>query len=442
VKLDGRLSSAADFVRGGRLVDVGSDHAILPLYLLKNGVISSAVASDINDGPLETGRKNAVKHNLTEHIEFIKSDGLDNIDLSGVTDISIAGMGGELIAEILMRAGGEVTGINLILQPMTKWEYLFEFLIKNGYQIKKHKTVFCDNQQYDIIKAGIRNNMIATSKTIYNAIDGIAPFALARHYNDNSGLLVGDFSDEKCSRVLITLDISNAALHEAKAKNCDLIISHHPVIYHPLKKLSMNNPAVLAASFGITCICAHINFDASKTGMNSIFVSLFEEFFATGSVYNKRVIEDFGDGHGVGVIFELPRKMSISSRDFALRLKAMFGSGVVKFTDKNNTLEIKKIAFCSGAGGEFLTEIIDKKLADVYITSDCKHSAFIEAGNAENPEFALFDCGHFATEAIMKKYLCDYLQNVFRDCEFIVSENDKEPYSVVEKENKMSLDGA
>jgi putative NIF3 family GTP cyclohydrolase 1 type 2 len=165
--------------------------------------------------------------------------------------------------------------------------------------------------------------------------------------------------------------------------------------------------------------------------MNSIFVSLFEEFFETGSVYNKRVIDDFGECHGVGTVFELPRKMSISSRDFALKLKAMYGSGVVKFTDKNDTLEIKKIAFCSGAGGEFLTEIINKKLADVYITSDCKHSAFIEAENAGNTKFALYDCGHFATEAIMKKYLCDYLQSIFGDCEFIISESDKEPYSVV-----------
>jgi dinuclear metal center YbgI/SA1388 family protein len=428
VKLDTRLAAVAEFVRGDRLVDVGSDHASLPIALILDGNVNSAIAADINAGPLETGRKNAKKNNLTEKIGFIKTDGLDNIDLDDVSDISIAGMGGELIADILSRAIFRLNGKNLILQPMTKQEYLFDFLLKNGFRIIDQKTVFDDNKKYEIINAILVKNMQTDIKTIYDALDNLAPFSLAQGYGDNSGLLVGDFSDRKIERIMVTLDITNAVVAEAKAKKCDLIVSHHPIIYTPLKNLSNKNPAVAASNAGISCICCHISFDASKTGMNNAFIKLFQDFFEIDHVFNKRFIEDFKDNNGVGIVFELPRNMNIKSRDFAEKLKSMFGAGVVRYTSGNENLNIKKIAFCSGAGGEFLTEIIEKKRADVYISSDLKHSHFIEA---QNQNFPLFDCGHFSTEAIMKNFVADYLQNRFTECEILISESDKEPFEVV-----------
>jgi dinuclear metal center YbgI/SA1388 family protein len=426
VKLDSRLSAVAGFVNGSRLVDMGTDHAFLPIFLLESGKITSAIAADINDGPLETGRKNAERFGLSEKIVFIKSDGLDKIDLNGVTDISIAGMGGELIADILSRAKKRLYGINLILQPQTKREYLFGFLMTNGFFIKSSRIINDDKKTYEIINTMMERKS-ASVISVFEAINGIAPFEISEKLGDNSGLLVGDFTDNKIERILVTLDISSAAVKEAVEKNCDLIISHHPVIYKAIKNLSEKNPAVKAAKAGIPCICAHLNIDASKVGMSYIFIKMFENFFETGSVFNKNVLEDLGGGHGLGITFELPREMKISRRDFAEKLKTMFGSGVVRYTD-GGTLAIKKIAFCSGAGGEYLTEIIDENLADIYITSDCKHSVFIEANNAG---FPLFDCGHYATEAIIKEYLADFLKNIFPDTEILISEIEKEPFLVV-----------
>lgn len=137
--LDGRLGRAADFVREGAVVaDIGTDHAYLPIYLLLQGKIKFAVASDINRGPLDSAKRNAAKYGLTSKMRFTLANGLDGLPLEddGVSDIVICGMGGELIAQII--GASEYTkkaGVRLILQPMSYPERLREYLAKSGYRI-------------------------------------------------------------------------------------------------------------------------------------------------------------------------------------------------------------------------------------------------------------------------------------------------------------------
>ena len=137
ITLGNRLLSVAELVRGGAVfADVGTDHAYLPLFLLKNGKIERAICSDINVGPLENARANAKEYGLTDKISFVLTDGAVALSGLGITDMAICGMGGELIADIIEAAPFiKNERVHLILQPMTKQEHLRKYLLKNGFEI-------------------------------------------------------------------------------------------------------------------------------------------------------------------------------------------------------------------------------------------------------------------------------------------------------------------
>jgi dinuclear metal center YbgI/SA1388 family protein len=406
---------------------VGTDHGKLPIYLLENGICQRAVLADINELPLQTAKMNVSASGLESQTEFFQTDGLKGINLDGITDIVIAGMGGELIAEILANAGNSIIGVNLILQPMTKRDVLLNFLLFEGFRIENKISVKDSNKEYTIINTTLVRDMRATVKKIYSALDAIAPFKFSEEW-DNSGLLVGDFSDDEVSKILIALDISFNVVEEAIAKKCEVIISHHPVIFHPLTKLVPQNPSTHAMKNDIYCICSHTCFDSSEMGMNNIFIPMFTKHFGIDHVYNKVPIEPTGNNNGIGIIFELPTAIETTATEFAESLKEMFGSNSVKYIDVGEPLSIKKVAFCSGAGGEYLARIMDESLADVFITSDLKHSHFIDAKGRNYP---LFDCGHYATEAMMKEYAAKILQKQFPKTQFIIAETDTDPVTVI-----------
>lgn len=135
--LNARLLSAAELTRQGAvLADIGTDHAYLPLYLLSEGRISYAFATDVNAGPLASARKNAEEYGQTKKMDFILTDGATALAGKGITDYTICGMGGELIADIIDRAPHLKSGeINLILQPMSRQEKLREYLYSHGFEI-------------------------------------------------------------------------------------------------------------------------------------------------------------------------------------------------------------------------------------------------------------------------------------------------------------------
>ena len=135
--LNPRLSCAAGFVRQGAVfADIGTDHAYLPLFLLEEGIIERAVCSDINEGPLESARRNAAERGLSDRCAFLLADGACEALALGATDVAICGMGGELIADIVKRAKKMCTpNIRLILQPMTRQAYLRAFLLSEGFRI-------------------------------------------------------------------------------------------------------------------------------------------------------------------------------------------------------------------------------------------------------------------------------------------------------------------
>lgn len=153
--LDGRLSSAAKFVRQGAVfADIGTDHAHLPIFLLKSGVIDRAVCSDINEGPLDKARENAKDADLLSKIDFVLTDGAAALSEYGITDAAICGMGGELIARIITDAPFlRKEGVRLILQPMSRTAHLREKLATLGFSVLDESYSEADGKLYVCILA-------------------------------------------------------------------------------------------------------------------------------------------------------------------------------------------------------------------------------------------------------------------------------------------------
>ena len=153
--LDARLRAAAKYVRQGAVfADIGTDHAYLPIYLLKHGIISRAVAADVAEGPLKTAVSHAKEFSLEDKIDFHLTDGLDGLEELGITDVAICGMGGELISMLIDKAPFlKNSDIRLILQPMSKQELLRSYLSENGFKILSERVGSAAGHTYSCICA-------------------------------------------------------------------------------------------------------------------------------------------------------------------------------------------------------------------------------------------------------------------------------------------------
>ena len=141
-QLGPRLALCASLVREGSLFcDVGTDHAYLPIWLLKMGKISRALACDVNPGPLEAARRDGARYEVGEELSFRLSDGLRQVSPQEAEDIAIAGMGGELILRIIEETPWlRNEGKRLILQPMSSVPELREGLKELGFAVLKEEA--------------------------------------------------------------------------------------------------------------------------------------------------------------------------------------------------------------------------------------------------------------------------------------------------------------
>ncbi len=157
VRLPKRLLHCAGLVgEGASALDVGTDHALLPCYLISTGRAKFAYASDVAEGPLKSAERTVSRLGLGDRIALIRSDGLKNIPreiLSSVSDVIISGMGGELIAEILGDIDLLPDGVKLILQPNSRAAALRKFLAENGTRILSESAVRDGKFIYPVIHA-------------------------------------------------------------------------------------------------------------------------------------------------------------------------------------------------------------------------------------------------------------------------------------------------
>ena len=483
ITIDNRLKVCADMVSGNGIVcDVGTDHAYLPAYLIENNICDYAIASDINEGPLKFAQQTIIKYHIEDKIRLLKSDGLKNIPSENVSDVVIAGMGGETIAEIISGTQWLKSGVNLVLQPMTRAGYLRKWLYKNAFEIAEEKAVIQDRFIYTAIRAfysgykfnigkvtektcrknietdagmkycqnqlsKINNIAMGLSKAgktedsqeyqriaerltimmegkmnlvseIYTYIDSFAPFSTQEKW-DNSGLLTGSMN-KKVSKVLVTLDITNEVADEAAEIGAELIIAHHPVIFKPLYSLSENEPSCKLLKSGISAICVHTPYDVAEGGMSDILMNL------VGFEKSEGILEITGQrnkSYGFGTIGVASQEYQAD--ELAKKLKNILGCTVVRYTDGGKP--IKKAAFCTGSGGNLIEAALNQG-ADAYITSEVKHDQWLLA---KQRGISVFDCGHFHTENIGMIRLCKMLAADFSNIEFVMSEVNKDPVKYV-----------
>jgi tRNA (adenine22-N1)-methyltransferase len=153
IVLSERLRSIAKFVpSGSRVVDVGTDHALLPIYLIETGRASMAIATDVAKGPCEAATRNVNRHRLASVITVRHGDGLATVHPGEVDTVVIAGMGGHTAADSL-RAAPEVVGQvkRIIVQPMNAGQHVRTFFRESGFELKEEVMLVEDGRYYAIV---------------------------------------------------------------------------------------------------------------------------------------------------------------------------------------------------------------------------------------------------------------------------------------------------
>lgn len=237
-------------------------------------------------------------------------------------------------------------------------------------------------------------------KDIISFVETFAPLDSAMEF-DNVGLLIGDGNTE-VETVVIALDITDEVISEALEKGARLIISHHPVIFDPLRSIDTNSVVYKLIKNDIAALCLHTNLDLSPVfGVNTCLAE------AVG-VKNCEFVE--GECLYIGELSE-----TVKNREFAENVKTALGCRGLRYTFGDK--DVKRVAICSGSGGD-LAPLAAENGADVLLTGEIKHSQIIAANHVG---IAVVDAGHFKTEDVVIEPLCKKLGGEFDDVEFIRS---------------------
>ena len=211
-------------------------------------------------------------------------------------------------------------------------------------------------------------------RDIAAAIESFAPLRLQESY-DNSGLIVGRMDDD-VSCALLAVDVTEEVIAEAVREGCDMIITHHPIVFHAMKRFNSASQTERcveeAIRRGIVLYAAHTNLDSTPDGMSWRVGQML-------GLENMQVMQPTNpEGAGFGVVGELPQ--AEQSEEFMQRVmrtfdvKALRHSGIVK-------PQIRKVAICTGSGGSLIGEA-QKCCADIYLTADLKYNDFMRHENA------------------------------------------------------------
>ena len=197
-----------------------------------------------------------------------------------------------------------------------------------------------------------------TVQNIFDYLNSKFPVNTACDF-DNVGILVGD-KNQQVNKVLVVLDCTNETVKNAINNDCQLIITHHPVIFNPLKNVLSDSIVYQLIGNNISVISMHTNLDVGIGGVNDSLCKIINPSDCVS------VITD--DGYTLKKCTVSP----VCADDLADELKTHLG-GVIKYTSTSDT--ITNILICSGSGGNYLTEAI-KNNCQAFITADVKHNQF------------------------------------------------------------------
>ncbi len=236
-------------------------------------------------------------------------------------------------------------------------------------------------------------------------MEDMVPGHLAEDW-DNSGLQCGD-RNWPVKHVLVALDPSPLVVASACKKNADLLITHHPLIFKPIKNLIIDTPLGqiidLSVRHRLAIFSAHTNLDSVKGGLNDLFAKKIGlknlSLRVLDNIYPLHPVENL---HGIGRVGELETPITLAA--FAEEIKLKFGLSTLKVSGPLD-MTVQKIAVCTGSGSGLMNQFFATD-ADVFISGDLK---FHDAKDAEMNHRGLIDVGHFASEAIMIDLVADRL---------------------------------
>ena len=246
-----------------------------------------------------------------------------------------------------------------------------------------------------------------TVREIYDYLNSLYPVSTACDF-DNAGLLVGN-PDTEVKKALISLDCTLNTVKKAEESDCQLIVTHHPVIFEPLKNVLKGSVVYELVNNGISVISMHTNLDIAYSGVSDSLCK------AIGLTEIKSYTACDGFLLRCGVV------PSVSAESFAERLKNTL-NGSIRYVDGGKPIE--KVLVCSGSGGEFIEDAINGGF-DALVTSEIKHHQFLMA---DDNGISLFDGGHFNTEDIVIEPLKSLLSEKFDTVEFITDHTSKIQY--------------
>lgn len=267
-------------------------------------------------------------------------------------------------------------------------------------------------------------------KHIKNIMEEYAPLHLKESY-DNVGLMIGDLESEVTS-ILVALDCTLDVIEEAKEKNCNFILTHHPILF--IKPTSITTETLLGKKIieiiknDINVYSSHTNLDIVSGGLNDILMDIL-------SLKTVEVLEpsyNFKNPDkdcGIGRLAILDNPITLES--FCNKVKKVLEVDNLRCNISKDML-INKIAVINGSGEDYF-EIAKSKGADCILTGDTSYH-YVSDYSEEN--IAIIDAGHFATEWPAMKFFANKLKQKINEFGFdndvIISERTIDPYKKIQ----------
>lgn len=251
---------------------------------------------------------------------------------------------------------------------------------------------------------------MTTVRDVYDFLDSIAPFDTQESW-DNSGFLVGD-AEKDVKRIAVCLDVTHDTLDQADAFGADLLVSHHPVIFHPVKGMREQNPGTESIVYSairkdIAVLSAHTCWDMAAGGVNDVLAALCGLEDVAGIL---------PDENGNAMLRVGTLKTAVPAEEYADVVAEALGT-LVRLTLPEKM--IRTVAVCGGAGASFLPDLA-KLDVDAFITGDAKHNDFLDSIDYD---ISLLAAGHYETETVSMPVLLELLKQEFPDVEYTYLES-------------------
>ena len=259
-----------------------------------------------------------------------------------------------------------------------------------------------------------------TVNDIATAIENYAPKSLQESY-DNTGLQVGNPA-MPVSGVLLCLDVTEEILAEARRRQCNLIVSHHPLLFSGLKQISGSTPTerivIDALMHNIAIYAAHTNLDAARNGVSHEIARML----------NIKVLGPLEPSAPdanteLGIIGEITPTPKL---EFLRKVKETLQVDVLKYSAQSPHIVVRKVAVCGGAGASMIRRALEAG-ADAMLTGDLKYHDFTSYGYA----MVLADIGHYESELCSQKIFSRIIREAFPDCVVYFSEAEENPVAVI-----------